>query len=78
MDHSTPFAKELLELLRPETLSVIAHQGKSFHTALWKFMDLMESNQNLKEISPKILANKSEFICESIEDGLCSKILLLK
>lgn len=62
-----------------KTTHVISHQGKSFHTALWKYADLLESNNNLKEVAPKILANPHEFILfEGIEEGLCSQILLLQ
>lgn len=66
------------KLFNYETVHIIAHQGKSFHPAVWKFMDLMKSNQNLKKISPKILNSKSDYICEDIVNGLCSKMLLLK
>lgn len=67
------------KLFNYDDVQVIAHQGKSFRTALWKYKDLIESNQNLKEVAPKIVENKSDYILyDSIVDGLCSKILLLK
>lgn len=58
---------------------LIAHQGKSYHTAVWKHTDLLISNRNLTEISPKILADQDNFVMGAgIQAGLQSKILLLK
>ncbi|ODM87201.1 hypothetical protein Ocin01_19478 [Orchesella cincta] len=50
--------KDLVEMLITDSLHVIAHQGKSFRIGLWKYKDLIESNQNLKEMAPKILDNR--------------------
>ncbi|CAL8144402.1 unnamed protein product [Orchesella dallaii] len=70
--------KNITELFKTSSLHVIAHQGKSYRIGLWKYNDLVESNQNLKEMAPKLLNNPSEFVFGDIVHGLCSKVLLLK
>jgi hypothetical protein len=59
-------------------LYVIAHHGKSLRPAVWKFNDLMKSNQNLYEISPKIIASSESYVLRDIKKDLCSKIVLLE
>jgi hypothetical protein len=62
---------------KPDRTYTIAHQGKSFRTALWDYKELIASNQNLSEISPKLTAESCHYVLGDIISGLCSKILLL-
>lgn len=70
--------KIITDLFTSENSYVVSHQGKSFRTGLWKYIMMIESNRNLKEIAPKIAENKEDYILhDGIEQGLCSKLLLL-
>ena len=59
-------------------LYVLARHGKSSHLGMWKFSDLLKSNDNLVEVDPKRTRPGEYVIPEGgIKDGLCGKALLL-
>lgn len=61
-----------------ENLYFIAHQGKSIHPGLWKYSIIRDSNKNLKEISPKILAEANSYVLHDIEKELASKVVIFQ
>lgn len=63
--------------IEEDDIYVVARQGKSTHVGLWTFKELMDSNNNLKEISPAILAKESEYVLSDIKMDLRSKVILL-
>jgi len=69
--------KHLVASFEEDTTYVVAHQGKSYKTAIWEISELIRSNQNLHEISPKIINDSDSYKLYDIEEGLCSKILVL-
>ena len=68
---------EFLKTVTTNQVYVNARQGKSKHISLWKLTDLMKSNQNLKEIAPKILEKPDHFITSCIQTSLCSQMVVL-
>lgn len=57
---------------------VLCKQGKSPHTGLWSLQALLQSNQNLSEVNPKIAQCIDDYVlpAEGIL-GICNKIVIL-
>ena len=61
-----------------KTMRVFTRHGKSRHMGLWSLKELVESNQNLVEVSPQ-RDGCEEYVIPmgGIVEGLCSKTLVL-
>ena len=63
---------------RPDLIYLYCKQGKSKFTRLYSFAKIIESNQNLIEIDPKIVQNISDFVIpEGGISNICGKVVLL-
>lgn len=63
-----------------ENFYVIARHGKSAHPTVWKFTDLLNSNDNLLELAPKRQTDSLVYKVPKggVKEGLCSKWILFK
>lgn len=78
-DHSSSAVRSQLLSGLLDNVHVYAQQGKSSRIHLWPLDDLLQSNEQLNELDPKIVDNLSEFKIpkEGISQGLSNKVVLL-
>jgi hypothetical protein len=83
MMHMEPGDQAYQEALRllPNTvhMHVLALQGKSRHLSAWPLSDLVESNENLRQLDPERQASELEYIVPEggLQEGLCGKAILI-
>jgi hypothetical protein len=83
MKHMEPGAQACGEALRllPSTdrVHVLALQGKSRHLGAWPLRDLVQSNENLRQLDPEREASELEYIVPEggLQEGLCGKAILI-
>ena len=56
---------------------LIGHQGKSAHTGIWDVQSCIQSNMNLKEISPKLVEAKESMVLHNMVTELQGKAILI-
>lgn len=79
-DVNTDQKQMILEMINSACMDqvfVITRQGKSSHVSLWRAQELFDSNRNLLEIAPKILANPEEFVLYPMQTSLNSKVVVI-
>lgn len=83
MKHMKPGDQACQEAQRllPTTdlVHVLALQGKSRHLSAWPLPDLVESNENLRQLDPERQASELEYIVPEggLQEGLCGKAILI-
>jgi len=72
--------QEAKQHLPAKCLHVLALQGKSRHLSAWLLQDLVDSNENLRQLDPEREASELEYIVPEggLGKGLCGKAILLK